>query len=167
MSWLVALGMRSEGKMENQKLVSPSQQCSNTPVGFGQGFLCKEQGDHTKVSPILSWPGCSWYVPVSLTETSIEGRCFCDVTDIINNTTEELKRLSQNFFQKCFQGVYIRCQNCIVARGGGAFRIKCVLNDDTVLYFSEIIWSRKHSVATTYTSSLMKQDISCPIQEIS
>jgi hypothetical protein len=91
---------------------------------------------------------------------------FCDFTDIINNATKELKRLSQNFFQKCFQGLYSRCQNFIVARGEGAFRMKCILNYDTVLYFSEIIWSGKHSIATTYKSSLMKQNISCHIQEI-
>ena len=30
-------------KMENQKLVSPSRQCSNISVGFGLGFLSKEQ----------------------------------------------------------------------------------------------------------------------------
>jgi len=36
-----------------------SQQCSSTPVGFGQGFLIKEQCDETGASPILSWPGCS------------------------------------------------------------------------------------------------------------
>jgi hypothetical protein len=29
--------------MENQQLVSPSQQCTSTPVGFGQGRFSKEQ----------------------------------------------------------------------------------------------------------------------------
>ena len=71
----------------------------------------------TGASPILSWPGCSWCVPVSSTETSTEGRCFCGITDIINNATEELKRLFQNCFQECFQDLYSRWQNCIVARG--------------------------------------------------
>jgi len=33
--------------MENQQLVSSSRQCSITPVGFGQGFLSKEQYDKT------------------------------------------------------------------------------------------------------------------------
>jgi hypothetical protein len=32
--------------MKNQKLVSPSQQFSSTPVDFGQGFLGKEQCDN-------------------------------------------------------------------------------------------------------------------------
>jgi hypothetical protein len=42
----ITLRMRSEGnapKMENQLLVSPSRQCSNTPVGFGRGFLIEDQ----------------------------------------------------------------------------------------------------------------------------
>jgi hypothetical protein len=33
--------------MENQQSVSPSRQCSSTPVGFDQEFLCKEQCDKT------------------------------------------------------------------------------------------------------------------------
>jgi hypothetical protein len=33
--------------MGNQLLASPSRQCSSTPVGFGQGFLGKEQRDNT------------------------------------------------------------------------------------------------------------------------
>ena len=40
-------------KLENQKLVSHSRQCSSTQVGFGQGFLSKEQCDNTGASPIL------------------------------------------------------------------------------------------------------------------
>jgi hypothetical protein len=33
--------------MENQQLVSSSQQCSITTAGFGQRFLSKEQCDNT------------------------------------------------------------------------------------------------------------------------
>ena len=75
-SSLVVLEIRSEGnaiKMENQQLVSPSRQCSSTPVGFGHGFLSKEQCVNTGASPILSWPGCCWSLPVPSTEISIEG----------------------------------------------------------------------------------------------
>jgi hypothetical protein len=49
--------MWSDGKapkMNNQQLVSRSGQCSSTPVGFGQGFLNKEQSDNTGESAILS-----------------------------------------------------------------------------------------------------------------
>jgi len=42
--------------MENQQLVSPSRQCPNTPIGFGQGYLNKEHYDNTGLSSILTWP---------------------------------------------------------------------------------------------------------------
>jgi len=58
--------------MENQQLVSPSQQRSSTPVGFGQGFRSKEQCDNTGASPILFWPDSSLFLPVLSTEISIE-----------------------------------------------------------------------------------------------
>jgi hypothetical protein len=47
-----------------------------------------------------------------------KGQRFCDATDIIKNATEELKRLSQNGFQECYQPLYGRCQKCVVAQVG-------------------------------------------------
>jgi hypothetical protein len=40
--------------MDNQQLISPSRQCSRTPVGFGKGFVSKEQYGDTGKFPILS-----------------------------------------------------------------------------------------------------------------
>jgi len=43
--------------MENQQFVSPSRQCSNTPAGFGQGFLSKNNVttlEHPPYSPDLA-----------------------------------------------------------------------------------------------------------------
>ena len=105
-------------KMENQQLVSPSRQCSSTPVGSGHGFLSKEQCDNTGESSILSSPGCSWFLPVPLTESELKGRHTCVATNIIKNLTEQLKRLSQNGFQECFHYLYSRWQKCTVAKGG-------------------------------------------------
>ena len=39
-----------------------------------------------------------------------------DSTDIIKNATKELKRLSQNCFQKCFQQLYYRWRKCMFAQ---------------------------------------------------
>jgi len=53
----IALGKWSEGnapKMENGQLVFPSRKCSSTLVGFGQGFLSKEQCDITGAIPYSS-----------------------------------------------------------------------------------------------------------------
>jgi hypothetical protein len=45
----------------------------------------------------------------------LKGRRFGDATDNIKNATEELKMLSQNGFQECFQRFYFLWQKCIVA----------------------------------------------------
>jgi hypothetical protein len=79
--------------MENQHLVSPSPQCSSTPVGFGQGFLGKEQCDKTGAFPIFSWPGPDDFLPFLRLKSAPKGGQFCDATDIVKNATEELKRL--------------------------------------------------------------------------
>jgi hypothetical protein len=50
---ILSLGRRSE-RNAKKKLISPSRQCSITPVGFGQGVLSTEQLDNTGNSPILS-----------------------------------------------------------------------------------------------------------------
>jgi hypothetical protein len=47
---------------------------------------------------------------------STEGIAPFYATDI-KNTTEELKRLSQNVYQGCFENLYSRWQKCIVAQG--------------------------------------------------
>jgi hypothetical protein len=107
--------VRKPRKMENQQLVSSSKQCFSTPVGFGQGFLSKEQCDNIGASPILSWPSYNWFLPVTSKEISIEGTALLCYTDIIKNATEELKRLSQDVFQEYLQHLYSRRQKCIVA----------------------------------------------------
>jgi len=89
--------------MENQQLVTPSRQCSKTPVGFGHGFLSKEKCDITGAplhTPDLA-PADFYLFPRK--KSALKGRRFCDATYIIKNATKELKRLSQNGFQECFQ----------------------------------------------------------------
>ena len=41
-------------------------------------------------------------------KSALKWRRFCDATDFIKNTTEELKRLSQNGFQECSDHLYSR-----------------------------------------------------------
>jgi hypothetical protein len=43
------------------------------------------------------------------TKLELKGRRFCDATHIIKNATKELKRLSQNGFQECFQHLWQKC----------------------------------------------------------
>jgi hypothetical protein len=58
-------------------------------------------------SPDLAAVG---FLSVSSTEIRSEGIALFNAIDIIKNTTEELKRLSQNIYQQCFQHLYSRCQ---------------------------------------------------------
>jgi hypothetical protein len=47
----------------------------------------------------------------------LKGGCFCNAIYRIKNAKEELKRLSQNGFQNCFQNLYSHWQKCVVAQG--------------------------------------------------
>ena len=56
------------------------------------------------------------YCLVPQLKSPLKGQCFCDATDIIENTMEELTRLSQNGFQECFQQLNSHWKTCIVTQ---------------------------------------------------
>jgi hypothetical protein len=65
--------------------------------------------------------GFAW-LPVDLNlffplKSQMIGRRFCKARDIMKNVTDELKRFSQDGFQKSFQQNYCRWQKYTVARG--------------------------------------------------
>jgi hypothetical protein len=71
-------------KMENQQLVSPSLQCSSTPVGFGEGFLKKNNVttlEYPTYFPDLA-PADFYLLPRM--KSALKGRRFCDDTHIKN-----------------------------------------------------------------------------------
>jgi hypothetical protein len=90
--------------MENQQLVSPSHRSV-----FGQGFF-KAKNSVTTLKHLTYAPGLAaadfYFFP--RLKSALKRRRFCDATDIIKNGTEELKRLSKNGFQKCFQHLHDR-----------------------------------------------------------
>jgi hypothetical protein len=90
-------------KMENQQLVSPSQPRSSTLFCFVKDFLSKNNMT-TLEHPLYSanLVPADFYLFTRL-KSALKAWCFCDATDIIKNATDELKRLSQNGFQGCFQ----------------------------------------------------------------
>jgi len=94
-------------------------------------------------------PGSNWFLHVPGFKSSLNGRRFCDATDIIKNATGEMKRLSQSDFQKYSRQLYSGWQNYIVAQEH-YFLWKCSLHYCPFLYFSEIKWFREHFEATTY-----------------
>jgi len=79
--------------MENQQLVSPSRQCSSTPVGFGHRFLSKEQSAITGAHLHTTDPAPANFYLFPLQKSELKGRRFCDAADIFKNAKEGLKRL--------------------------------------------------------------------------
>ena len=80
-------------------------------------FLAKNNVTTLEHSPYSPQLAPADLYPFPRLKLALKGRRFCDVTGIIKNATEELKRLSQNDFQKCFQHLYSCWQKCIVAQG--------------------------------------------------
>jgi len=79
-------------------------------------FLAKNKltiMQHHPYSPDLA--AAEYYLFPRL-KSALKGRRFCDANDI-KNATKELKRLSLNGFQECFQHLNSRRQKCIVAQG--------------------------------------------------
>jgi hypothetical protein len=99
---------------------------------------------HPPYSPDISSP--DFHLFPGLKSTLNEQRCF-EATDI-KNATEELKRLSQNGFQECFQRFYSRWQKCIFAQVG---HVEGNAAENIVFFcFSEIMGFREHLEATAY-----------------
>jgi len=101
--------------MENQQVVSPSRQCSSTPVGFGQGFLIKEQYDDVGASPYPPGLAPAGFFHFPRLQSVLKGRRIRDAADTTENAKEKLKRISKKGLQECIPHLLIRCQKCIVA----------------------------------------------------
>jgi hypothetical protein len=103
-------------KMENQQLVSPSLQCSSTPVNFGQVFLKKNNVTTLEYPPYFPDLAPADFYLFPRLKSALKERRFCNGTHI-KNATKELKRISKYCFQKCFQLMHILWQKCIIALG--------------------------------------------------
>jgi hypothetical protein len=90
----------------------------HTPVGFGQRFLSVEKCANSSASLYSSGLAPSGVYLFLRLKSALKGRSFFDTADI-KNGTEELKRLSQICFQKCFKHLCSHWQKCtnIFAQG--------------------------------------------------
>jgi hypothetical protein len=89
--------------MENGKLVFPSRQFSSTPVGLVKDFLVKDSvttPEHSPCSPDLTPANFCLFLRV---KSALKGLRSCGATVIIKDATKQLKILSQNGSQECFQ----------------------------------------------------------------
>ena len=108
--------MRSEGNAPKNGELSLIH--NNAPAHqsvFVKDFLAKNNVttlEHSQNSPDLVPTDFCLFQTL---KSAFKGRSFYDVTDIIKNAMEELKRPSQNGLEKCFQHIYIRCKKCILA----------------------------------------------------
>ena len=104
---------------------------------FWSWDLSKERCNNTASSPILSWPGCSWFLPVPSTEISIEVSqllwCYWH--------NEECDEGAEKAFTKWLPGMFPTSLQSLaevyICTRGLSWR-KCSLNDCTVLYFPEM-----------------------------
>jgi len=101
----VALGMRSEGNASKngEPTVGFLRQCSCTPVFLVKDFLAKNNVTALQYPPHSPDLAQADVYQFPRLKSTLMGWRFCDASDIIKNATEELKRVSQNAFQKCFQ----------------------------------------------------------------
>ena len=67
-------------------------------------------------------------------KSTLKVRHFSDATDIFRNATDKLNRISQNWFQECFQRLY-NCRQKSIDVKGEYFEG----NVTTVIYFSVIL----------------------------
>ena len=114
----VFLGMRSEENppITNIRFLLHDNAPAHRSV-LVKDFWAKNNvttGEHPPFSTDLA---SADFYPFPRLKSALKGRRFCDATDSTKNATEELKRLSHNGFQKCFQHVYSLWQNCIVTQG--------------------------------------------------
>jgi len=105
--------------MGNGQLVLPARQFSSTLVGLVKDFLANHNVtklEHSARSPDLTPADFCLFRRM---KSAVKGLRCCDAT-VIKNTTKELKILSQNGSQECFQHIYCRWLKGIFAQGGGA-----------------------------------------------
>jgi len=116
----VALGIRSKGnapiKLRTNIWFSIHDDAPAHRSVSVEDFLAKSNVatlEHTPYSTDLD-PTEYYLFPRLI--SALKGRNFRDATDI-NNTTEELKMLSQNGFQECLKYLYSFWQKYIAAQG--------------------------------------------------
>jgi hypothetical protein len=79
--------------MDNEQLVSPSRQCSSTPVFLVKDFLAVNDVTTLEHPPYSSDLAPSDFYLFHRLKSTFKGRHYCDATDFIRNATVELKRL--------------------------------------------------------------------------
>jgi hypothetical protein len=84
---------------------------------LAKDFSGKNKVTTLKIPPYSSDVAAVYFYLFTQLISALKGTDFCDANGIIKNATKELKIFLQNGFQECFQQLYNRWQNCVVAQG--------------------------------------------------
>lgn len=84
--------------------------------------MCQEQCHHYGTPLSYSHDLTSRFLPVPKLKMKSEGNRFADSVEGIENATRQLKTLSENAFQECFEHLYERWNKRINA-GGEYFEV--------------------------------------------
>ncbi|GBM43472.1 hypothetical protein AVEN_9433-1 [Araneus ventricosus] len=96
--------------MGNKRLVSFRRQCSTTSRSDCEKVPCQTQCYHSgTLSPDLA--STNFYLFPQL-KMKLKGHRFVDSDEVIENATKQLKDLSKNGFQECFEQLYERWKKC-------------------------------------------------------
>jgi hypothetical protein len=145
----IALQIRSESNtlQNGETSVYFSRKCSSTPVGFGQGFLTKNNVttlDHLPYSPDLSPTAviCSLHWDQHCNDSAI----------MILLTSIRMRGRAEKVLTKWLPGLFSTplqlLEEVCICRSEIFWR-KYTLNDCNILFFSEKIWFHEHFQATT------------------
>ena len=128
---------------ESKRLVSPSRKSCSAPVGFGQGFLNKEQSDNIGTSPTLSWPGFSRFVFCSLDWN----QHWRNGAFVMLVTSLRMRRKSWKGFHRRLPGMFpnlLQSLAEVYCSTRQPFWRKCSLHNWIVLRFSGMKCFREH-----------------------
>jgi hypothetical protein len=122
-------------KMKKTTVVSLHDNAPAHRLILVKEFLAKNSVTTLEHSPNNPDLGPATFYLFPRQKSALKERRLCDATDIINNATKELKRLSQEGFQKCIQHFYSAGRSAQLHKG--AIFKKCHLTDCTDLCFSQ------------------------------
>ncbi|GBO18447.1 hypothetical protein AVEN_118233-1 [Araneus ventricosus] len=103
--------------MGNKRLVSFTRQCSTTSLSDCEKVPCQIQCYHSGTPSLFSRPSTSGFLLFPRLKMKLKGHRFVDSDEVIENTMKQLKDLSKNGFQECFEQLYERWKKCVDAGG--------------------------------------------------
>ncbi|GBN24887.1 hypothetical protein AVEN_251759-1 [Araneus ventricosus] len=103
--------------MGKKRLVSFTRQCSTTSRSDCEKVPCQTQCYHSGTPSLSPDLGPADLYMFARLKMKLKGHRFVDSDEMIENATKQLKDLSKNGFQECFEQIYERWKKCMDAGG--------------------------------------------------